>query len=299
MSQGQGISREQSIGELVSMTFGLYRRNFVAYLVLFLVVEAISGALTTLVQHVYTLPVLPANATPQQFANWVPGFLGALIPLLALSALVAWVFFPVAVGSTIRMASDDITKGHADLEESVRFSVSKLVWMWVLGILVGVIVLLGFIALVVPGIILSIMFCLVLPVLLIENTGVIESLGRSRKLVAGRWLKTIGVFIVFAIIVGIASAIASAIAGPFGYASNFVSSVLSALYIPLVPIALTVYYYSNAARTAPVQTAQAAGTPAMAPAAVVQAGTKFCPSCGAKLASLDTFCFKCGAQQPA
>lgn len=295
MSQEQGITREQSLGEVVSKTFELYRRDFAKYLVLFAVVGAITGAFTTLVRRAFIIPPLLANATPEQFLNWLPGFLGALISLVILSVIVAVVFTPVAIGGAVKMASEEIEKGQADLGASVRFAVSKLVWIWVLSIIVGVIVVAGLIALVVPGIILAIMFSLAFPALLIEGTGVSESLGRSRKLVGHRWLKTFALVLVFVIIIAIASAIISAISGPFGWASNIVSSILAAFYNPLIPIALTVYYYSNVARLASLQSSQAP----MAPAAAGQAGMKFCPRCGTQLASSVTFCSNCGARQPA
>ena len=212
-----------------------------------------------------------------------------------MTAIVTWVFFPVAIGSAVKLASEQIEKERADFEASVRFAISKLIWIWVVGIVAGIIVCLGLIALIVPGIILAIMFSLVLPVVIIESPGVLESLGRSRKLVSRRWLKTLALIIVFGIIIGIASAIVGAISGPFGNASTVVSSILSAFYLPVIPIALTVYYYSNGARIAPPQLSQAA----VAPSPTVRAGMKFCPNCGTQLASTATFCTKCGAKQPA
>ena len=56
MSRGQGITHEQSFGEVVSKTFDLYRRDFAKYLVLFAVVGAITGVLTTLVRRAFILP---------------------------------------------------------------------------------------------------------------------------------------------------------------------------------------------------------------------------------------------------
>ncbi len=273
----------------------MYQRDFVKYFVLFAVVEVIIGVVTTLAQRAFVLPTLPSNPTPQQFFNWFPGFFGILVPLVISIFVVTVVFFPIAQGSAIKLASEQIEKGQADLGRSVRFAASKLVWIWALSILVGIIVLLGFVALVIPGIILAIMFALAFPVLLLENKGVLDSMGRSRALVGNRWLKTFGTFLVLAIIVGIAAAIVSAISAPFGIASPVVNGLLSALYQPLFPILLTVYYYSNAARITPVT----AGQMPVAPTSGVQSsGTKFCPSCGAQLASSVTFCSKCGARQP-
>ncbi len=295
MSSGQGISKELSISEVVSKTFELYRRDFLKYVILFAVVEAIIGVFTTLVRRAITLPVLSANATPQEVLNWAPGFFGALISLIVLTVIVTWVFFPVAFGSAVELASEQIEKERADLEASVRFTISKLILIWAVSLVAGIIVALGLIALVVPGIILGTMFSLALPVVMIESPGVLESLGRSRKLVSRRWLKTLALIIVFGIIVGIASAIVGVISGPFGVASTVVSSILSAFYLPVIPIALTVYYYSNAARIAPPQMSQVPVTPAP----IAQTGMKFCPNCGAQLASTAAFCAKCGTKQPA
>ena len=248
------IKRELSLGDVISKMFELYRRDFAKYFVLFAVVGIIIGVVTSLAQHYFVLPTLSSNATPQQVLNWLPGFIGALTLLVGSIFAVTVVFFPIAQGSAIRLASDQIEKGQADLGASIRFAASKLLWIWALSIVVGVIVGLGFIALIIPGIILAIMFALAFPVLLIENRGVLDSMGRSRQLVGQRWLKTLATYIVLAIIVAIASAIVSAISAPFGVASPVVNGLLSALYQPLFPILLSVYYYSNLARTTLVTT---------------------------------------------
>ena len=295
MSGGQGITRELSLGELVTKTFELYRRDFSKYLILFVVVEAVIGVLTTLVRRAIVLPAAPpAGATAQQVLNWLPGFFGAVVALIALGLIVSWVFYPISIGGAVKMASDEITTGKADLAASVRFVASRIVWLWAVILVVGIIVVLGLIALLVPGIILSIMFSLAVPVIMIEGTG-FESMGRSRKLVSQRWLKTLGLVILVGIVVGIASAVVSAVTGPLGVASTIVSSIVSALYIPLPPIALTVYYYSNAARIAPPQTGRAQASPTVE----ARVGMKFCSSCGTEIGYAATFCPACGAKQRA
>lgn len=295
MSDGQGITRELSLGEIVTKTFQLYRRGFVKYLTLFAVVEAIVGGLSTLVRRAIVVPAsLPAGATLSQQLNWIPAFFGALIAMVALFGIIALAFYPISVGGAVRMTSEEITTGKADLASSVRFVASKIVRLWIVGIVVGIIVGLGFAALFVPGIILGIMFSLVVPIVVIEEAG-FESMGKSRKLVDQRWLKTLGLLILVGTVIGIASSVLNAITAPLGLASTFVTSVLSALYLPLIPIALTVYYYSNAARIASPQVGQMPAAPAPAP----RAGMKFCPSCGTQMADAAKFCPACGAEQPA
>jgi hypothetical protein len=291
MPEAQAITRELTIGEVISKTFDLYRRDFVKYLVVFLVVEVIIGILTTLVTRAVLLPTLSPGAAPQQTVGSLSGFFAAFFGLIVLIIFIS----PLAEGSAIKMASQVIEKGQADLGASLGFTIRKLVWLWALNIILWVILTLGFIALIVPGIILAIMFSLSVPVILIENTGVLDSMGRSRKLVAHRWLKSFALYLLVGIFVVIVAVILDFITIPFGIASSIVSSILSAFYLPFVPILLTVYYYSNVARLAPPQMTQAP----MAPAAGVQPETKFCPRCGTQMASWASVCPKCGAQQTA
>jgi len=292
VQQDQKIKRELTLGEVISKTFEVFRRDFAKYIVLFAVVEVIIGVVTALAQHAFVLPTPPPNPTPQQLFSWFSGFLGALIPLVASIFIVTAVFFPIAQGSAIKLASEQIEKARADLGASVRFAASKLIRIWALSIVVGIIVILGFIALIVPGIILTIMFSLAFPVLLIENKGVLESMGRSRELVSHRWLKTFATFLVLAIVNIVASAIVSAISGLLGVAGPIVNGFLSAFYQPLFPILLTVYYYSNLARITPLPADQMP----TGPTTMAKAGMKFCPTCGTQLVSSATFCFKCGAR---
>ncbi len=294
MSKGKEITEELSLGDVFSKTFELYRLDFLKYIILFVVLEAVIGILTSLVRSAIVVPARPVNATPQQLLSWLPGYLGALTAIVALTLIITFVVYPIAYGGTVKLASEELVKGQTDLGASVRFAFSRIIWLWVVGIVVGIIVLLGFIALVIPGIILAIMFSLVIPVLIIESPG-FRSLGRSRELVSHRWLKTFALFIVFGIIVGIAAVIVSEISRLFGGASTIASSILSAFYLPLIPIMLTVYYYSNSVRIAPPQMPQAP----TAPGTTFQAGMKFCPSCGTQIPTEATFCPACGSKQPA
>ena len=291
MSSDQSITKELSLGEVVSKTFALYRRNFVKYFVLAAVVEAVIGIVTTLAYNAFPLPTLPAHATSQQALTWVTGFFGNLIALIGTIGLASLVLGTIAVGGAIKMASEEIEGRPVELGGAVRFAATKLLWMWALGLIVGIIVGLGFI-LIIPGIILGIMFSLAFPALLIETAGVAGTMSRSRELVGHRWLKTFAMFLVLGIILLVVAVIVGLVSAPFGAASRVVSSILSAFYFPIIPVAMTVYFYSNRARISPAP--QASGAVAM-PAP----GMKFCPNCGTQLEASATFCSRCGAKQPA
>jgi len=292
MQPEQGIGRELGLGEVISKTFDVYRRDFSKYFVLFAIVGVIVQVVTTLAQQAFVLPTPPVNPTPQQFSSWFSALFAALFLLIAVIFVVNIVFSTIAEGSAVKLASEQITRGQVSLGASIRFAVSRLLSIWALSIIVGIIVVLGFIALIVPGIILAIMFSLALPVLLIENKGVTESMGRSRQLVSHRWAKTFGTFLVLGIIVIIASLIFSAITAPLGIISPIVNGILSALYQPLFPILMAVYYYSNLARISQPPPGQMP----MGTATTFQPGMKLCPTCGTPNVSSATFCTKCGAR---
>ena len=294
MSGETGINRELNFGEVISKTFELYRNNFVTYLILFLIVEALFAVITAVVNQAANLPSLGPNPTAQQISDFVSSSLGTLLAAGLALVITAVVVFPIAAGTAVRIASEEVQGRKSSMTASASFAASKLLSMWALGIIVGLLVFVGLILLVIPGIILAIMFCLVLQALLIENAGVIGSLTRSRELVSHRWLKTFAIAIVLGIIIIIISAVLSIIAAPFGSASGFVSTVLGAFTAPIIPIATTVYYYSNLARISPPAGPMMAGAAAPMP----QPGMKFCPNCGTEMVSSATFCPKCGAKQP-
>jgi zinc ribbon protein len=293
MQPDQGVSRELGFGEIFSKTFEMYRRDFTKYFALFAVVGVIVQVVTSLAMQAFVLPTLPINPTSQQLSSYLSALLGAIFLLIAVIILVNIIFSTIAEGAAIKLTSEQITKGEASLGGSIRFTVSKLLSIWALSIIVGIVVGLGFIALIVPGIILAIMFSLALPALLIENKGVFDSISRSRQLVSHRWGKTFGTFLALGIIVIIASLIVSAITAPLGTIIGPVANgILSAFYQPLFPILMAVYYYSNIARTSQAPPGQMP----MAPTTTLQPGMKICPTCGTMNLASASFCTKCGAR---
>jgi hypothetical protein len=293
----QGITRELTLGEVLNRTYELYRNNFVNFVLLFAVVELIIGVIGYII-FLFTRISIGMMSFPSGSGFALGALFATLAVTLLVTFLVAVVFIPVAEGATIKMTSGEINGQKIDLMGAVSFAFSKLLSLWVIFIVVGLIVVLGLIALIIPGIILAIMFALSIPVLLIEQKGVFASMSRSRQLVGGRWLKTFATFLVLGIIIAIVSYVLNLVSLVAGPGSGILGSILSALYQPVVPIALTVYYYSNAARTSGAQPSQPTVAPVVSTGAAPQPGMKFCPNCGTQMASSAMFCPKCGARQP-
>lgn len=261
------------------------------YFPIFLIIETIIGVSTATLQSFFVPSLLLTNTPPGQTAT--PGVVfTTLIIILFVSALISVVLGSIATGIGILISSQIIENKSINLRGLVWIIVKRLLSIWALTIIVGIIVFLGLLALIVPGIILAIMFSLALPVLLIENIGVTESMGRSRQLVGGRWLKSFGIYLVMGLIIGV---ISLAVSGgtaviPFPFLRTIVTSIISAFYAPLMPILLAVYYYSNRVRL----TMPPGFVPGYMP--VPQYIPRYCPSCGQPLHMLGQgFCTNCGA----
>lgn len=249
IAESRKPTRELTIGEIISQTFALYSEKFTQYLIPFLIAGAITGILTMAISTLIIAPAaLAPGATPEEIIAWLPGYLAAVLALAIVTGIIGWIISQITQGISVKFTADTLEKGQANLQTSFNYTLTKLLSLLAVSIITGILIIVGLIAFIIPGIILAIMFSLVVPTIMIENKGALESLSRSRLLVSHRWLKTFGLLLLLYIIIGIVSALVSVISTPFGIASALVSSILAAFIQPILPIGLTLYYYSMNAR---------------------------------------------------
>lgn len=105
-----------------------------------------------------------------------------------------------------------------------------------LSILMSVILLVGFLLLVIPGIILSVWFAFATFILVLERASIIQSLKRSREYVRGRWWGVFGRLIVMSIIAFAFSFIFVAVSSLITNAalSELVVTLLSVVLVPIL-----------------------------------------------------------------
>jgi len=232
-------------------SINLYSRHFVNLYLPFLAAAIVSGLLGMLIAAMITVPSIwyPFDY-PYAFADLsrLLAYLGIWITAGILIGIVTWIVSTLATGAASRYASDVIEKGRADLSESFSYTASRLLTLLGAGIITGILVAIGLILLIVPGVILFLMFAVVVPSIVIERQGVFESLGRSRRLMGRRWLKALALFILLGVIYLIVGLVASAISIFFGPISSLVSSIIVALYQPIYAVAVVYLYYSMLAK---------------------------------------------------
>lgn len=117
------------------------------------------------------------------------GLVGSLVNLAA----TAWL-----VGSIVRIVEDVEADGTVDLAVGdILGSVwPRLISLILLQIVVGILVAIGLILLIVPGVILALMWISAIPAMVVEGLGVFDSMNRSAELTKGNRMRILAVGLV-------------------------------------------------------------------------------------------------------
>jgi hypothetical protein len=241
--------RPLSLGEILDRTFTLYRRNFL----LFFGITALPQLLV-LGFNLFQILLKGGPAVPREVSGSVVG-LGVLAALLGFIVyLVAYLFVH---GGTVYAVSDLYLGRSTSIGASLRRMRGQAGTLLGVLILNGLVVMVAFIFLIIPGIYMACRLMTCIPAALLENLGPRTSLERSFALTrdnAGR------AFVIYLLYFAILYAIFFLVAFPFMIALAFSArnpamvttwtifmqvgnSLATILVTPIVTIASTVFYY--------------------------------------------------------
>jgi hypothetical protein len=167
-----------------------------------------------------------------------------LVPLsLAVSVVAATLYQGMVVGLVRDVQDGRRDSSVQDLIDAAWPVVLPLIGV---GILAGIAIGIGFLLLVVPGLILLTIWAVIAPVIVVEHSGVMDSFGRSRELVRGNGWQVFGVIITVVVITFIVSlvlvAIGMGISDSLGMqiVLNLIASTLTA---PITALAAATIYF--------------------------------------------------------
>lgn len=158
-----------------------------------------------------------------------------LLPVMsvALTAAVANVYLdrPITVGDAYR---------------SIRVILTPIVGTY---LLLYLLVILGFVALVIPGIYLLNCWSLAAPVMIVEHRFGMTALRRSRQLVTGAWWRTFGIFFVASLIAEVPAGVLQLFWSYIPVFGPILTAGTSAIATSYSLVVLVIYYFDRRCRT--------------------------------------------------
>jgi hypothetical protein len=192
-------------------------------------------------------PLLGTAAVVFLAVGLLQGLAGASgsLALVLLASVVAIVGSTLYGGFVVKLV-EDVRDGRRDssTEELLRSAAGVIGSLIGNGILKGIAVAIGLIALIVPGLILLTIWAVTGPVIVVERKGAMDAFGRSRELVKGEGFPVFGVIVVVFLIGVLISVITGAVGAAAGDAGRIVLSIVgSIIAAPITALASAVLYF--------------------------------------------------------
>jgi hypothetical protein len=244
--------RPLTTGELLDRTFSLYRSHFA----LFVGITAVTP-LALLAVQLAGVAFVPALGPGFSITNFVVYMLAIAVVMLAVTA--------ASQGATIVAISHVYLGRPITVTAALERIKGRIVSLSITMIVVGLLMTLGLLLLVVPGIILALMWALVIPVAVLEDRSMLDAASRSADLTKDDRLRALVIYILFIIIAVIVSmiievplAIVGLVSSGFNAAAPMAlwlqitralaSFLTQCLVAPLMTIAFSLLYYDQRVR---------------------------------------------------
>jgi hypothetical protein len=223
------FKKQRDFGDLFNATFGFISQEFkklataiLYFVVPFLLLSAIASTLYSVKAQEVT-QTLAQGGKPGLFAIFavwgsLMGYVGALMVL----SICATTMLISTVYCYIKLYTQKGTDGFSI--NDVWIEVTKYFWsVLVASILVGIVIGIGIVFCVLPGIYFGVALSIIFCIMIFEEKGFYDSFSRSMKLIKTDWWGTFGVLVVAAIIVYIIAFLFSIPSLMLGFSSLFES----------------------------------------------------------------------------
>lgn len=281
-----------SILEILDESFSIYFSRIFDFSLIFLLLNIINMILTHIIR-IFMSFFSPPRETFNSILDWLAGYGFYMIIFYSLLFLMVWVV--TNLGNAL--ITEHVSKIFGEQKEG--FTRGKILLnALALSLLTGTLIVLGFISLIFPGILMSIIFSLAIPVMVVENLNVLDSLRRSKELTDGMWWKTFLLLFSILLLLMIASFLPEILVPPI-YRGEMLKEILRVIIVSLVepvyPVSLTrLYYILKEHKAIPIP------VPVEQPPAETWEITsrlprvKFCRYCGQLLPYDAVYCPNCG-----
>ena len=254
MEQQQAFE-PMSVGRILDKTFQIYRNNFIRFVTIVALIQVPFALLNLAFTSILVTPaptVTPGAAEIQPAAVFGIG----------ITALLAMIGGMLCQAALIKSVSESYLNREISVGQAYRGVLPKLLTLLGASPLVGLVVMLGFILLVVPGVIFSLWLYLTIPCIIVEDLGAGAGMSRSKTLTSGNLGKVFLVALlvllitwVISIPLGIVGAVLSHlvpedVAVLKAFVETFINVIAQILAMPIGASAAILLYYDLRIRKA-------------------------------------------------
>ncbi len=217
-----GGSQPIQVGKVISDAFGIYSANIGVLVATSLAVAIVFGLVVGLLND--------AGGAFAQFLAWIVQLIGTAI----------YTGFVVRLVQDVRDGRRDMTVG--ELFSAAAPAIGSLI-IW--GILSGIAIGIGFVLLIIPGLILMTIWSVGAPAIVAEDIGPIAAFGRSYELVRGQAWTVFGVLVVVFLIMIVAFLIAGLIGAAIGGVAGaiIVGIIVLGLFMPVSALVASTLFF--------------------------------------------------------
>jgi hypothetical protein len=231
---------EKGVADILGEAFQLYRAHAKPLLITCALLFVPAAVINSMARAAILGPTLaiaaspdPAGALAGTLSVYMLGLLGTLVTTFFLYGIIV----PLTNGALTIAAADRVLGGRAEWREVWMLLFRRLGRLLSAVVPAAIVVTIGCVFFVIPGLIMALLFAFVSPVVLIEGLGGRAALERSTTLVRSDWLRVALVLMTFAIFVA--------------PTAIFVGSLLSDLFTMVmlpIPVLGTVLLYFDVRR---------------------------------------------------
>jgi MFS family permease len=198
------------IARVIQQTFAVLGRNFVTFVVLALL---LSGVPTAIIGYLQADNLAAAQGGNFNFG---PGY----FTTVAVGGLAALVTSAILQGALIYGTVQDMNGARPSVADSLATGLRAFLPLIGVSILFALAVALGFVLLVVPGLMIICAWCVAVPALVADRAGVLGSFRRSADLTRGNRWRIFGLLVIVWIIAVVISAVVGAVTTGASFASG-------------------------------------------------------------------------------
>jgi hypothetical protein len=159
--------------------------------------------------------------------------------LIALAASFLYTGYVVKLVQDVRDGRRDFTVG-----ELFSYAAPYVGTLVLNGILAGIAIAIGFVLIIVPGLILLTVWAVIAPSIVVENQGVFEAFGRSRELVRGQGWQVFGAIVLAFLIVFAVGVVASIIGASISDAGQVIlQTIANVLTAPVAALVSSILFF--------------------------------------------------------